>query len=84
MSDHGALHKTDGETPWTGGLIDRTLGRVMGATLAPAQRKGKTFHSWDTWRVTVTVAQQNKALARLDALLCSRLLALFLAIGSTS
>ena len=43
---------TDGATRWTGPLIDRVLSGVMAATLTPAQRRGKTFHSKRVWAAT--------------------------------
>ena len=55
---HGAarrttpLFTTDGATPWTGPLIDTTLTAVMRATLTPAQRVRKTFHSKRVWVAT--------------------------------
>ena len=46
------LFTTDGATPWTGSLIDTTLTAVMRATLTPAQRVRKTFHSKRGWVAT--------------------------------
>ena len=46
------LFTTDGVTPWTGSLIDATLTAVMRATLTPAQRIRKTFHSKRVWVAT--------------------------------
>ena len=43
------LFTTGGDKRWTGPLIDRVLSGVMTATLTPAQRKGKTFHSKRVW-----------------------------------
>ena len=39
------LFTTDGTARWTPSLIDSTLSGVMRATLAPAERKHKTYHS---------------------------------------
>ena len=44
-----ALFTTDGAQRWTGSLIDDTLAAVMRATLSPARRAGKTFHSKRVW-----------------------------------
>ena len=46
------LFTTDGVTPWTADLVDRTLSDVMHATLTPQQRKAKTFHSKRVWVAT--------------------------------
>ena len=45
MRRSAPLFTTDGTQRWSGKLIDATLTAVMNATLTPAQRKGKTFHS---------------------------------------
>ena len=51
------MFTTDGVTRWSGARIDRVLRSVMAATLAPAQRKGKTFHSKRVWAATSLTAR---------------------------
>lgn len=53
------LFTTDGTTPWTATQIDTTLADVMKATLTPAQRKGKTFHSKRVWVATALHALKS-------------------------
>jgi hypothetical protein len=61
------LFTTDGCTPWTGDLIDRTLSDVMAATLTVAQRKAKTFHSKRVWVATALHALESST-AEIQAL----------------
>ena len=49
MRRSAPLFTTDGTQRWSGKLVDATLTAVMNATLTPAQRKGKTFHSKRVW-----------------------------------
>jgi len=46
------LFTTDGAHPWSATAVDNTLRGVMAATLTPAQRRGKTFHSKRVWLAT--------------------------------
>ena len=50
---------TDGERRWTASLVDSTLAAVMAATLSPARRVGKTYHSKRVWLASALMDRKS-------------------------
>ena len=53
------LFTADNGRRWTASLIDSTLAAVMAATLSPANRVGKTFHSKRVWLATALMDRKS-------------------------
>jgi len=56
---HSPVFATDGVRRWTPSLVDSTLAAVMAATLSPARRAGKTFHSKRVWLATALMDRKS-------------------------